>query len=184
MSLIIAGSDTVIVAENNYTIQFSLLLIIMATMQARASNMSWFLQIHIQTVCFWKDYCRNVWEGRRRHQESLNVTWTRNLYIEFNTSYSLASPLNTFLHLFYSPDVNVFLLIYHQGKNIIVFYGSQTGTAEEFANRLSKDAQRYGMKGMAADPEEYDMVTYICGASDIIHVLNKMTSRETVCKDK
>ncbi|XP_062241495.1 P450 (cytochrome) oxidoreductase b isoform X1 [Platichthys flesus] len=43
------------------------------------------------------------------------------------------------------------------GKNIIVFYGSQTGTAEEFANRLSKDAQRYGMKGMATDPEEYDM---------------------------
>uniref|UniRef100_A0A4W4FX29 NADPH--hemoprotein reductase n=1 Tax=Electrophorus electricus TaxID=8005 RepID=A0A4W4FX29_ELEEL len=43
------------------------------------------------------------------------------------------------------------------GKNIVVFYGSQTGTAEEFANRLSKDAQRYGMKGMAADPEEYDM---------------------------
>lgn len=47
----------------------------------------------------------------------------------------------------------------HQGKNIVVFYGSQTGTAEEFANRLSKDAHRYGMKGMAADPEEYDMVT-------------------------
>ncbi|XP_038554200.1 NADPH--cytochrome P450 reductase-like [Micropterus salmoides] len=45
-----------------------------------------------------------------------------------------------------------------RGKNIIVFYGSQTGTAEEFANRLSKDAQRYGMKGMAADPEEYDML--------------------------
>lgn len=39
-----------------------------------------------------------------------------------------------------------------------MFYGSQTGTAEEFSNRLSKDAQRYGMKGMAADPEEYDMV--------------------------
>lgn len=46
-----------------------------------------------------------------------------------------------------------------QGRNIVVFYGSQTGTGEEFANRLSKDAQRYGMKGMAADPEEYDMVT-------------------------
>lgn len=45
-----------------------------------------------------------------------------------------------------------------------MFYGSQTGTAEEFANRLSKDAQRYGMKGMAADPEEYDMVisTTVC----------------------
>uniref|UniRef100_A0A673INK6 NADPH--cytochrome P450 reductase n=1 Tax=Sinocyclocheilus rhinocerous TaxID=307959 RepID=A0A673INK6_9TELE len=43
------------------------------------------------------------------------------------------------------------------GKNIVVFYGSQTGTGEEFANRLAKDAHRYGMKGMAADPEEYDM---------------------------
>ncbi|KAM9317928.1 P450 (cytochrome) oxidoreductase b [Pholidichthys leucotaenia] len=43
------------------------------------------------------------------------------------------------------------------GKNIVVFYGSQTGTAEEFANRLSKDAQRYGMKGMTADPEEFEM---------------------------
>lgn len=40
----------------------------------------------------------------------------------------------------------------------MVFYGSQTGTAEEFANRLAKDAQRYGMRGMSADPEEYDLV--------------------------
>lgn len=43
------------------------------------------------------------------------------------------------------------------GRNIIVFYGSQTGTAEEFANRLSKDAHRYGMRSMSADPEEYDL---------------------------
>ncbi|KAJ8266554.1 hypothetical protein GJAV_G00131800 [Gymnothorax javanicus] len=42
-------------------------------------------------------------------------------------------------------------------RNIVVFYGSQTGTAEEFSNRLVKDAQRYGMRGMSADPEEYDM---------------------------
>ncbi|XP_030648640.1 NADPH--cytochrome P450 reductase [Chanos chanos] len=42
-------------------------------------------------------------------------------------------------------------------RNIVVFYGSQTGTAEEFSNRLAKDAQRYGMRGMAADPEEFDM---------------------------
>lgn len=45
-----------------------------------------------------------------------------------------------------------------QGRNIVVFYGSQTGTAEEFANRLAKDAHRYGLRGMAADPEEYDLV--------------------------
>lgn len=61
--------------------------------------------------------------------------------------------------------LNVSSVFFNQGKNIIVFYGSQTGTGEEFANRLSKDAQRYGMKGMAADPEEYDMV--ICMWSNI-----------------
>lgn len=43
------------------------------------------------------------------------------------------------------------------GRNIVVFYGSQTGTAEEFAGRLAKEAQRYGMKGMVADPEECGM---------------------------
>lgn len=40
----------------------------------------------------------------------------------------------------------------------MVFFGSQTGTAEEFAGRLAKDCNRYGMKGMAADPEEFEMV--------------------------
>jgi len=39
-----------------------------------------------------------------------------------------------------------------------VFYGSQTGTAEEFAGRIAKEGARYKMKGMVADPEECDMV--------------------------
>lgn len=50
------------------------------------------------------------------------------------------------------------ILFFLQGRNVIVFYGSQTGTAEEFAGRLAKDAQGYGMKGMVADPEECEMV--------------------------
>lgn len=70
----------------------------------------------------------------------------------------------------------MFLLsVCNQGKNIIVFYGSQTGTAEEFANRLSKDAQRYGMKGMTADPEEYDMV--ICMWNNIQITKLKLNKR-------
>ena len=44
------------------------------------------------------------------------------------------------------------------GRNIVVFYGSQTGTAEEFAARLAKEAARYGMKALIADPEECEMV--------------------------
>jgi len=45
-----------------------------------------------------------------------------------------------------------------QGRNVVVFYGSQTGTAEDFAGRLARDASRYGMKAIVADPEESDMV--------------------------
>lgn len=44
-------------------------------------------------------------------------------------------------------------------RNMVVFYGSQTGTAEEFANRIAKDANRYGMRAMTADPEEVDFET-------------------------
>lgn len=41
-----------------------------------------------------------------------------------------------------------------------MFYGSQTGTGEEFAGRLAKEGVRYKMKGMVADPEECDMVHF------------------------
>jgi len=43
------------------------------------------------------------------------------------------------------------------GKNCVVFYGSQTGTAEDYASRLAKEgSQRFGLKTMTADLEEYD----------------------------
>nr|XP_022918376.1 NADPH--cytochrome P450 reductase isoform X1 [Onthophagus taurus] len=43
------------------------------------------------------------------------------------------------------------------GRSLVVFYGSQTGTGEEFAGRLAKEGMRYNLKGMVADPEECDM---------------------------
>jgi len=52
-------------------------------------------------------------------------------------------------------------MFFSQGKSIAIFYGSQTGTAEEFAGRLSKDAQRYGLKALVLDPEECDMVNEV-----------------------
>ena len=43
------------------------------------------------------------------------------------------------------------------GKNCVVFYGSQTGTAEDYASRLAKEgSSRFGLKTMTVDLEEYD----------------------------
>jgi len=42
-------------------------------------------------------------------------------------------------------------------KRCIMFYGSQTGTAEEYAVRLAKECKsRYGISSLVCDPEEYD----------------------------
>ena len=42
-------------------------------------------------------------------------------------------------------------------KNCVVFYGSQTGTAEDYASRSAKEGKsRYGLETMVADLEDYD----------------------------
>lgn len=52
---------------------------------------------------------------------------------------------------------NILEKMQESGKNCVVFYGSQTGTAEDYASRLSKEASsRFGLKSMTADLEEYD----------------------------
>ncbi|KAJ7695704.1 hypothetical protein B0H17DRAFT_1055278 [Mycena rosella] len=45
-------------------------------------------------------------------------------------------------------------------KRIVIFYGSQTGTAEEYAIRLAKEAKsKFGLASLVCDPEEYDFET-------------------------
>ncbi|KAF3938147.1 hypothetical protein ABW19_dt0210608 [Dactylella cylindrospora] len=42
-------------------------------------------------------------------------------------------------------------------RNAIFFYGSQTGTAEDYASRLAKEGHaRFGLKTLVADMEDYD----------------------------
>ncbi|KAL1918873.1 uncharacterized protein VTP21DRAFT_2895 [Calcarisporiella thermophila] len=43
-------------------------------------------------------------------------------------------------------------------RNVILFFGSQTGTAEDYAARLAKEgAQKYGLRTMTANLEDYDI---------------------------
>jgi NADPH-ferrihemoprotein reductase len=46
------------------------------------------------------------------------------------------------------------------GKNIVVFWGSQSGTAEGFAHRLAREISiRWGQESMTADLSDYDPAT-------------------------
>ncbi|KAJ9669599.1 hypothetical protein H2201_000466 [Coniosporium apollinis] len=52
---------------------------------------------------------------------------------------------------------NIIEKLGESGKNCVVFYGSQTGTAEDYASRLAKEGHsRFGLQTMVADLEDYD----------------------------
>ncbi|KAI7855760.1 NADPH-dependent cytochrome P450 oxidoreductase [Circinella umbellata] len=53
---------------------------------------------------------------------------------------------------------NFVKVMQEQGRKVIFFYGSQTGTAEDYASRLAKECQqKYGVNCMTADIELYDL---------------------------
>lgn len=84
-----------------------------------------------------------VMGNRKKAQEQANAHKSYSLQ---PTSMATASTDNSFLKKLKA-----------SGRSLVAFYGSQTGTAEEFAGRLAKEGIRYQLKGMVADPEEYDM---------------------------
>ncbi|CAJ0578767.1 unnamed protein product, partial [Mesorhabditis spiculigera] len=44
-----------------------------------------------------------------------------------------------------------------EGRQVLIIYGSQTGTAEELSGRLAKDFHRYKQKATVLDPEEMEV---------------------------
>uniref|UniRef100_A0A915D1C9 NADPH--hemoprotein reductase n=1 Tax=Ditylenchus dipsaci TaxID=166011 RepID=A0A915D1C9_9BILA len=44
-----------------------------------------------------------------------------------------------------------------EDRQVLILYGSQTGTAEELAGRLAKDLVKYGKKALLLDPEEIEV---------------------------
>ncbi|KAF8541400.1 hypothetical protein BDD12DRAFT_732328 [Trichophaea hybrida] len=56
-------------------------------------------------------------------------------------------------------------------KNMVILYGSQTGTAEDYASRLAKEGSaRFGLKSMVADLEDYDFENFDTFPEDKITV--------------
>jgi NADPH-ferrihemoprotein reductase len=53
---------------------------------------------------------------------------------------------------------NIVKKLQEVGSNVVIFFGSQTGTAEDFSGRLAKEAkQRFGVNCLVADIDDYDM---------------------------
>ncbi|KTW28435.1 hypothetical protein T552_01698 [Pneumocystis carinii B80] len=76
--------------------------------------------------------------------------WTKNEYAlsVSNNSTNNTLPKNT---------RDIIQKIHDSQKNVIIFYGSQTGTAEDFAFRLAKEGHaRFGLSTMATNFEDYD----------------------------
>lgn len=57
--------------------------------------------------------------------------------------------------MLYNRVVLVFMML--QNCKVVIFYGSQTGTAEDFSARLTKDLRRMGIGCTVQDPEDHDM---------------------------
>lgn len=87
-----------------------------------------------------------LWWLFKRNKQEEYTSATKSYTIQ-PTSYTATTPSeNSFIKKLQS-----------SGRSLVVFYGSQTGTGEEFAGRLAKEGIRYKLKGMVADPEECDM---------------------------
>ncbi|XP_066601720.1 NADPH--cytochrome P450 reductase [Prorops nasuta] len=102
------------------------------------------------------------WLLRRNKQEDFTSN-SKSYVIQPTTISTLSASENSFVKKLQS-----------SGRSLVVFYGSQTGTGEEFAGRLAKEGIRYKMKGMVADPEECDM-------EELIHMKNIPNSLAVFC---
>lgn len=91
--------------------------------------------------------CAGAWWLLKRQKKQDSFSTPSKSYTIQPTSLSLQT----------ASDSSFIKKLKSSGRSLVVFYGSQTGTGEEFAGRLAKEGIRYHMKGMVADPEECDM---------------------------
>lgn len=102
------------------------------------------------------------WLMKRKSKENANSHKTYTIQPT-----SLGSPVQ-------NADNSFIKKLKSSGRSLIVFYGSQTGTGEEFAGRIAKEGIRYQLKGMVADPEEYEM-------EELVHLKDIPNSLAVFC---
>ncbi|KAJ1726659.1 hypothetical protein LPJ61_005038, partial [Coemansia biformis] len=78
----------------------------------------------------------------------------------------------------YDPERDLVLRMRNAAKNVVILYGSQTGTAEDFATRLAKDIQSPAVRPLTLDPELYDWQCLSSLASDELVIFVLATAGE------
>ncbi|KAJ2584616.1 hypothetical protein GGH95_000262 [Coemansia sp. RSA 1836] len=78
----------------------------------------------------------------------------------------------------YNADKDFVLKMRKAGKNVVIFYGSQTGTAEDFATRLARDIQSASVRPLVLDPELYDWQCLAALADDELAIFVLATAGE------
>ena len=72
------------------------------------------------------------------------MVWLCLITIKFLFYHSSSSPVLRSTNR--SDDSSFIGKMKKSSSKVVVFYGSQTGTAEEFASRIAKEATKYGLK--------------------------------------
>ncbi|KAJ2263845.1 hypothetical protein GGI01_000366 [Coemansia sp. RSA 376] len=78
----------------------------------------------------------------------------------------------------YNADKDFVFKMRKAGKNVVIFYGSQTGTAEDFATRLARDIQSASVRPLVLDPELYDWQCLAALADDELAIFVLATAGE------
>ncbi|KAJ2003634.1 hypothetical protein H4R26_002962 [Coemansia thaxteri] len=78
----------------------------------------------------------------------------------------------------YNADKDFVFKMRKAGKNVVIFYGSQTGTAEDFATRLAKDIQSASVRPLVLDPELFDWQCLAALADDELAIFVLATAGE------
>lgn len=96
---------------------------------------------------------RHIWYERPQDQDTATRSATR-------ATRNIAQRLEELVSRSTVVVVRLPKLTRAQGKKVVVFWGSQSGTAESFAKRLARElSQRFGLAAMPADLSDFDPET-------------------------